>query len=232
MNTRDKVQKIFFEQENNRYTPKLILHPPMHTKFEIELIIKAITNLEKKGLIVDFAAGTGRVSIPLLQKSFRVLAVDISRSSLRQIRRIADSLGLKKLRLSTKIEDSNIKVIVGADALHHVDMDKYLKLFYQVLPEGGKIVFSEPGAWNLLWYIYLGLFHDWQVEKGMMNCSLFNLQRKLIKYGFNKIKISGLGLFPRPFFNWSPFMCRLNDWLGNLPILKLFAYRYIIEAEK
>jgi hypothetical protein len=47
--------------------------------------------------------------------------------------------------------------------------------------------------------------------------------------------VSGLGLLPRPFFNWSKALSALNDALlnealGSLPLIKLFAYRYIIEA--
>jgi hypothetical protein len=42
--------------------------------------------------------------------------------------------------------------------------------------------------------------------------------------------VSGLGRRPRPFFNWSKALSALNDALGNLPLIKLFAYRYIIEA--
>ena len=64
----------------------------------------------------------------------------------------------------------------------------------------------------------------------MRRCTYLNLRRKLAAHGFGEASVSGLGLLPRPFFNWSKALSALNDALGNLPLIKLFAYRYIIEA--
>jgi len=229
----EKKQKIFFDDEKNQYNIKLLTKSKYHTFLELKNIFERLTDINKKESIIDFGSGTGRVAIFLLQKGFRIYAVDISRKSLNNLRKISSSLKLKQLKTFSSIpKNRKFKAIVGADILHHVDINIYLPKFFDSLSENGKLVFSEPGAFNLSWYLYLSIFHDWNVEKGLVQCSYFNLINKLEKNGFKNTKITGLGLFPRPFFNWSKTLCQLNDYLGNLPILKLFAYRYIVEASR
>ncbi len=227
-----KTQKVFFNNPENQYAKDLILKPPFHTQLEIEFITNRLSSISD-GLIMDFGAGSGRLTIPLLQKGYSVFAVDISKKSLLNLKIFAKELKCDNLKTSEKIPNEiKYQAIVGADILHHTNMDKYLPIFYKALTADGKIIFSEPGAFNPAWYIYLPIASSWSIEKGMINCTYFNLKNKLKKNGFKNIKITGLGLLPRPFLNFSKKICQLNDNLGNFPILKLFAYRYIIEAFK
>lgn len=229
----EKKQEYFFNIEKNQYNIKLLIKPKYHTFLELKNILDRLKGINKRESIIDFGSGTGRVTVFLLQKGYEIYAVDISKKSLDNLKKVATHLKLKKLQIFSLIpKNKKFKVIVGADILHHIDIDIYLPKFFNALTENGRVVFSEPGAFNLSWYLYLSIFHDWSVEKGLVECSYFNLINKFEKYGFKKIKITGLGLLPRPFFNWSKTFCRLNDYLGNLPILKLFAYRYIIEASR
>lgn len=229
-----KQQKSFFDNKKNRYDESLIINPPYHTECEIKKILTCLKNIKNSGIVMDFGAGNGRLTIPLLQNKFHVLSVDISGDSLIRLKNLA-----KKLRLEGRLKTAryfpkgnNYTAIVGTDILHHIDMDHYLGLIYRSLKKGGRVIFSEPGACNIAWYIYLPIFISWEVEKGVVNCSIFNLRNKFKKYGFKNIKIKGLGLFPRSLFNFSTRLCSFNDWLGNLPLLRLFAYRYIIDASK
>lgn len=228
-----KKQQNFFDNPDNQYSQCLILNPPNHTVYEMDVIIQKIKKTNSQKVILDFGAGSGRVTIPLLRKGFTVLAVDISHKSLKQIQDIAQRLKLKALQTTNSLpKDKKFKTIVGADVLHHIDIDEYFPIIYDALNKGGHIIFSEPGAWNVAWYICLPIASSWSIEKGITQCTCFNLKNKLKKYGFRHIKISGLGLLPRPLLNWSKKLCRLNDMLGNMPFLKSFAYRYIIEATK
>ena len=227
----EKKQRSFFDNDKNQYNIKLLIKPEYHTFLELKNIFDRISGIDKREPIIDFGSGTGRVAIYLLDKGYKIIAVDISKKSLYNLRKISLSLKLKKLLIFTAIpKDKKYKAIIGADILHHVDIDVHLPKFFDSLSKKGKIVFSEPGAFNLSWYLYLPIFSDWKIEKGILQCTYFNLKNKLKKYGYKNIRITGLGLFPRPFFNWSKPLCRLNDYLGSLPILKLFAYRYIVEA--
>lgn len=226
-------QSKFFDKRNNQYPLELILHPPLHTMIEINAIMERLAGLGGTDYVVDFGAGSGRITIPLLKNNFSVYAIDVSKKSLGNLEKTAKKLLLSPLETSTSLPEKKMfKAIVGADILHHIEFNIFLPKIFSSLEKKGKVIFSEPCAYNLAWYIYLPFASSWKLEKGLLNCTYFNLKNKFEKYGFKNVTISGMGLFPRPFFNWSKRICRLNDWLGNLPVLKLFAYRYIIEAVK
>lgn len=232
-NQHNKQQQAFFDFTKNQYDEKLILHPPLHTHLEIEALLKTLPKAETKKIIIDFGAGSGRVTIPLLQRRYTVTAVDLSNNSLKKIDSITKKLRLSQLTTSNTIpKNKTIQAVVGADVLHHIVLDNILPTIYKSLEKGGVVSFSEPCAWNPAWYIYLQIASDWQVEKRMIYCNYFNLIRTFKKHGFKNVKIQGLGILPRPFFNWSYNLERINDYLGNLPLLKFFAYRYIITAQK
>lgn len=227
-----KLQGNFFDEKSNQYDPSGIINPPYYTSVELSLMLTKLDG--KRGdEVIDFGSGNGRLTIPLLRQNYTVMAVDVSDHSLRDLLSIASKLNLTKPETTSILPKKGLYyAVVGTDILHHVDMDHYLPSFYNILKKNGKIVFSEPCAFNIAWYIFLMFFKDWQMEKGLINCTYFNFERLLKKYKFRNITIIGLGLLPRPFFSWSKTLCRFNDWLGNRRFLKLFAYRYIIEARK
>ena len=223
-------QKKAFNIRKNHYKTELIVNPPFHTRLEIKQIITRIPN--KKYQIVDFGCGTGRLTIPLLQNNFDVKAVDISGQSIKELKRNIKKLNLVLTDYSSNLGNKKYQIIVGSDVLHHTKIENSIKNISNHLKKHGVIIFSEPGAYNLSWYIILPIIIGWDIEKGITQCSYFNIKKVLIKNNFDRIKIQGLGLFPRALFNWSKILCKFNDYLGDFPILKLFAYRYIIYAEK
>jgi 2-polyprenyl-3-methyl-5-hydroxy-6-metoxy-1,4-benzoquinol methylase len=229
----EEEQKQHFDMAANQYPRDAILRPAMHVRLELQHVLDRLKGVQIDGPIVDFGAGTGRLSIALAKEGYSVLAVDISEISLNTLSAVAQDLHLPPIQTSLVFpSQGTFPAIVGADVLHHVDMDEYLPKIYAALREGGKVVFTEPGALNPTWYVYLSLFYDMAVEKRIVHNNLITLHRKFKQYGFRDVRITGLGLIPRPFFNWMHAACRLHDALGNLPGPKLFAYRYIIEASK
>jgi len=215
------------------YPEEKILNPPQHARDEVELILNNLTKY-KTAQIVDFGSGGGRLTIPLLQNGYKVTAIDIDKKSREQLLKTAIKIGkIKNLRIYNSFrKDEKYDYILGTDILHHVKINKYFKLFNNSLKKGGIIIFSEPNPWNISWWIFIFLFLDWNQEKGLVNCSFYSLKNNLKKYNFNNIKINGLGLFPpQLFFNIKIFNS-LNYLLGNLPIIKMFAYRLIINAKK
>jgi len=229
----EKNQAVFFSDEKNQYDLKLIENPPLHVEKEINNILSKINDLKLKK-VVEFGSGTGRLTIPLLKNNFYVKAVDISQESLLKLKKIAYKFKRdKQLETFHTIESiKNTKCIVGCDILHHIELDKYLEIFHQKLEKGGSFVFSEPNSFNIYWLIYISIFANWQVEKGIFQCNYFSLQNKLRRANFKNIKIEGLGLFPSSLITWSKRLLDINIFLGNLPILKYFSVRLIISAEK
>jgi 2-polyprenyl-3-methyl-5-hydroxy-6-metoxy-1,4-benzoquinol methylase len=224
-------QEDFFNIEQHQYAQALVASPPLHTSNEINSIIERLRQHPGIESIVDFGAGSGRLTIPLLRQRYSVLAVDVSDRSLDNLRSLAAQLSLPSPRTTHHLPPhTKFDAVVGTDVLHHVDLDSQLPALHDALREGGRLVFSEPGGFNPTWYVYLPLTAPWQIERGVRKCTYRNLKRKLELHGFSDVSISGLGLLPRPFFNWSARLSTLNDALGNLPLVRLFAYRYIIEA--
>ena len=235
INTGIKRQREVFDQPENQYQQELILNPPAYTVSETKIVIdKVVAHIDKLDeTIVDFGAGTGRLTIPLLRAGLNVLPIDVSLASLERLQVLVESLSLKKVNVSTALpEDGQCATVVGADILHHVPLDDYLPKIYRTLRPGGRIVFSEPGAFNPSWYVFVTLFVGWKAEKRLVTTNIPYLTAKLKKHGFSQIQFHGLGFIPRPVLNRTPTLSSVNDRLGQLPIAKLFAYRYIIEASR
>jgi SAM-dependent methyltransferase len=235
INSGTDLQREVFDRPDKQYQQELILHPPAHTASETQIVVNKVRAYVNalNGPIIDFGAGTGRLTIPLLQAGLTVLPVDVSAASLDRLRLLAASLSLSLDQVSVTLpQNSQYTAVVGADILHHVPLDEYLPKIYKTLRPGGGIMFSEPGAFNLSWYLFVTLYVGWKAEKGLVTTNIPNLNTKLGKHGFKRIRITGLGLAPRPIFNRLPSLNPINDQIGNLSLLKLFAYRYIIEATK
>ncbi len=215
------------------YPEEKILNPPQHAKDEIKIILRNLAK-DKSSIIADFGCGGGRLTIPLLKDGYKVTAIDIDERSRKQLLKTAVKIKKdKNLQIrKTFPKAKKYNYILGADILHHVDMSKYLKLFNGHLKKGGKIIFSEPNILNISWPIFISLFLDWKIEKGIIQINYLNLQKQLKLAGFKEIKIICLSLLPPMIFNRISLLKKLNIILGNLPILKLFAFRYIISAHR
>ena len=221
-------QRRFFADENKQYDPELVLDPPYHTAREIDLMING---LPAGSSLADFGAGTGRLAIPLLRRGHEVCAVDISDESLERLLRLAGDDRDSLRTASTLPEAGTFDAIVGTDILHHVPLETYLPQVRDALSPGGRVVFSEPGALNPLWYVYLPLL-GWKDERGVMNMTIRRLTRVFGEHGFTGVRLTGIGLLPRPLFNRVHRLCDLNDAAGNLPLLRQFANRYLVEARR
>jgi SAM-dependent methyltransferase len=226
-------QKKHFNNKNNQFSTKSIINPPRHNIIEMQNILNYINKNHKNELVVDFGAGTGRLSMILLKANYNVLAIDISKNSLNQLKINAKTIGRRKQIKTANAFNKNVySIICGTDILHHVNIKKYFQIFFANLKQNGSIVFSEPNCLNPAWLFIITLLSSWKVELGIFQCSYFNIVKKLKLSGFNHIQIKGIGLLPLPILNWSKTLTEINLFIGNLPILKVFAYRYIIIARK
>jgi SAM-dependent methyltransferase len=228
-----QFQRRYFDAARNQYPQAAILEPPLHTTLEIQGVLSRLEGIGVGAQVVDFGSGTGRLSIPLARAGYSVLAVDVSERSLDVLSATARDLSLPAIETAATLpRRGRFAAVVGADVLHHVNLDDSLPRIYDLLSEQGKVVFSEPGALNPAWYFYLPLFHDMRVERRIVACTAVGLRRRFERHGFQDVRVTGIGLLPRPLFRASAAACRWHDLIGNWPVFRWFAYRYIIEARK
>jgi 2-polyprenyl-3-methyl-5-hydroxy-6-metoxy-1,4-benzoquinol methylase len=87
-------QEEFFDVEEHQYAQALVERPPLHTSREIDAIISRLRQHPGVQSVVDFGAGSGRLTIPLLRQRYSVLAVDVSDKSMDNMRSLAQRLSL------------------------------------------------------------------------------------------------------------------------------------------
>jgi len=88
------------------YPSEKVLNPPQYTKEEIREILRRINRINKSKIIVDFGAGTGRLTIALLRNNYRVLAVDIDNKSLKELIKSAKIINkFNKLKTVNKLPE-------------------------------------------------------------------------------------------------------------------------------
>ena len=227
----DEVQRQYFAQAKFLYPRHAVIAPPLHTVQEMEGVLGALAGVSLDRPVLDFGAGTGRLTIPLARRGFAVVAVDTSAQSLAILSGIASELGISGIRTSDSLPiDEAFAAVTGADVLHHVNLDDILPRLRALLDVGGRIVFTEPGGLNPAWYVWFGVHGQLRAERRIVTCNIRTLSTALRRHRFHDVRITGVGLLPRSLFDWSAAACRVNDRCGSLPVLRWFAYRYRIEA--
>ncbi len=231
------IQGRFFDKKENRFPQEQLLQPLLAQQIEFTQMMQLL-NLPRKSTLIDFGSGSGRTSLYFLRQGYHVIAIDVSEQSLRSLRHVYNTYRTPSwgiLKTTTKLSAAKpADGIVGTDVLHHVDMGYLLPQLLSKLKAEGHIVFSEPNAWYLLWYVHFLREHiPWNIERGILQCSWTNIHSALKHSGFSHIRLVGHGLLPTRFLNNSPALCQFNALImGNLPVLKLFAFRFMICARK
>src|SRR5687768_17551415 len=101
--TTEQRQERYFERERNRYPDAAIVNPPLHTALELQHVLDALAGVRGTGPVIDFGAGTGRLTIALARDGHSVIAVDLSQTSLRRLQDVAAGLELHDVGVATEI---------------------------------------------------------------------------------------------------------------------------------
>lgn len=230
-------QKQYFDEPDHRYPEQDVVHPPLAQTLEMEHL-QHVLGVLSGNTILDFGSRSGRVTMWFLQQGYDVTAVDVSPNSLRDLRRLyakqrRSSWG--SLTTMTHVPSAGaFDAVVGADILHHVEINRYLPKLHRILAPGGSIAFSEPNAWHFPWYVHwLKEKIPWSIEKGVLQCTRHTLTKRMNQAGFQDIRLVGHGLIPTRLLERIPVLCTFNARvLGNLPIVHWFAFRFIVAAKK
>jgi hypothetical protein len=98
-------QRDFFNVAENQYSQELVVRPPQHTLNEIEAVIGRLRQQPGIRSVVDFGAGSGRLTVPFLRHGFSVLAVDVSDRSLESLKNLVERLSLPSPATAPAVTD-------------------------------------------------------------------------------------------------------------------------------
>lgn len=110
-------------------------------------------NTPRGGTILDLAAGTGEVSIPLLKHGFKVTSLDASSGMLKVLKAKAKKLNINNYNVKiSPIENINyyekFDSICIRQAINYLvkvqGLENGLKKIYRALKPGGKLIFNAP----------------------------------------------------------------------------------------
>lgn len=208
---------------------------------------------QKNDHILEVGCGTGRYTLPLLQRGCSIHGTEISAKSLKSLKKQAMILGVED-RLTVKkdtLEDPNKSRIYAnkfnkalmVAVIHHFDPKKRKQIFQNIvnsLKDGGSVTSLEPNPLNPFYYclyFYRWLFNRqnvnrWSTETGMLYTNIFNLKKLYTQAGLKNIKVKRYAFFPSASGRYLSALLILNDIITNTPILKEFSAYIWIKGRK
>jgi SAM-dependent methyltransferase len=104
--------------------------------------------------VLDFGCGVGLLSAELARRGFDVIGLDISGVSLARAAALRDHAGLDFELIEAGLEQRllpdgrTVDLLVGNNALHHLDLEIYGPLLREAVAPGGRAIFVESMATN------------------------------------------------------------------------------------
>ncbi|MEK7064528.1 MAG: class I SAM-dependent methyltransferase [Patescibacteria group bacterium] len=207
----------------------------------------------KNDRILEVGCGTGRYTLPLLQKGCAVHGTEISAGSLKSLQKQAKDLGVQK-KLTVKkdaLEDpkksqtyaGKFNKALMVAVIHHFDPAKRGQIFENIvnsLKKGGEVTALEPNPLNPFYYclyFYRWLFNKqgvnrWSTETGMLFTNIINLKRLYAQAGLKQIEIKRYAFFPSAAGRYFPVFLKINDYITNTPFLREFSAYIWIKGRK
>lgn len=226
----DKIAELSYSTENLSY-PALL---------EMERFFDFVGLKEDKS-ILEIGCGTGKFTLPLLRKGYRILAIDISEKSLDVLARKAreEGLGHRLIVEKSNFElEQNVQrhfgqfdIVLCVASIHHFDPTKKERIFANIvktLKRGGKLIALEPNPLNPLYY-FLYLWREiinvqnrnrWATEMAFLKLGLSNLKRLFENNGLGQIQVKRYAWLPSKFAIYCPFVIQLNEFLLKVPLIR------------
>jgi SAM-dependent methyltransferase len=132
--------------------------------------------IEKHHRIIEVGCGMGRYTLPLLRRGYHNLAgLDLSPFLLDQLRGYLEGEADIPLYCADLIDhpaelDGQFDFVAGFFMLHHLhDLELCFAAMRRMLKPGGRLVFLEPNAYNVSYYLQILLSPrmTWEGDKGV-----------------------------------------------------------------
>ena len=209
-------------------------------------------NFKKCPKILDLGAGSGILSVIMALRGANVIALDISKKACE----IIESLKLRydvvdKIEvINGTIDDvknlSKMDYVVSLNSLHHMQIDRSMRIIYSLLKEGGKALFVEPLFYNPLAYLYRKISKSESRTEAEEPLKIKDL--KTIKKDFSNVKFKGLYLLSSVLLSFERmfktrersaisrslfhFIRPFDEIFSNIPLLKYLSWKIMVIAEK
>lgn len=206
---------------------------------EFEVFLETL-NLPFGSRLLEMGCGTGRYTLPLLERGYSVDGVDISEKSLDVLHRSYNANrhgGWGELRTVAQLpERGEFDGVVCVNLLHHLeDPAKSVKIFVNLLRAGGVLLVFEPNPLCVFWHFYFLYRRIWQLEKGILKTSKNRLRQMFIDAGLKEITDLGYGLVPTRFlgrFKSKSLFDLITLRLANAPILGELSFHHLTRGVK
>ncbi len=210
-----KFQRSFFNSPEHLMEERFVLAPSQAQQWEYEQLLAPLKNYNRHTTkIFEVGCGSGRVTFELLRRGYNVTAYDISEEPLTLLKKrflAVRKSDWGKLTTTTQLKKEPFAdILIGADILHHVDLRIALREWITQIKPRGIALFTEPNAYNTLWYLHFLLQRiPWNVEAGILQCRPEFLSKVFRKY-FSNCRIEGHGLIPPVIFQQKSRFAKYN----------------------
>lgn len=204
-------KNIFVEKHNldqisyyDRTNKKTMI--PNCSKYVVDQINQFIevSKIQSSDKILEIGCGMGKYTFPLLERGYQITGIDLSPYLLDQLRsyndgRFSISLFNCDILETPRHVDEKFDFIIGFMVLHHLhQIPLSFEVMHKLLKPGGRLVFLEPNAWNLLYYLQIAFTPGmkWKSEKGIVNMRQQVIKKSAKTAGFNNLEIHHFGFFP------------------------------------
>lgn len=228
----DKEKQIDYFSKKQPHLDSVI------SNYTLKLTQKVIDKLTLKegDSIIDIGCGSGRFTLPLLNRGLHVTGVDFSKELLDELRALKKN-NLKIIQADIDhLEDlvkDKFNFATGFFILHHLNnLETSLKSLRKILKKGAKIAFVEPNPANPLYYIqpFISKNMSWNEEKGFRNMTAVKLKKAFENSGYSNFEIEKFGFFP-PFLVNNKIGFRVDSFLERQSFLKPVLPFLLITAE-
>ncbi len=162
------------------------------------------SGISKEDDILEVGCGMGKFTIPLLKRGYKITGLDLSPFLLQKLLEYNNNRNNIDLIVSDILDapeefNGRFDKVIGFFTLHHfMNLETYLQAMSRLLKPGGEIIFTEPNAYNPLYYfqIVFSPTMSWAGDKGVAMMRKKRFERAANYAGLQNLSLHKFGFFP------------------------------------
>ena len=176
---------------------------------------------------LEVGCGMGRYTLLLAELGMRVEGLDLTPFLLEKLAEFNAGRFHIPLHCADIIDhppqlDGEFDAVVGFFVLHHLhDLERCFEATVRLARPGGRVVFVEPNAFNILYYLQILLTPrmTWRGDRGVARMRPGVVLPAMERAGLVKVKMDRFGFFP-PMLANNPAGARVEAFLEAISILR------------